>query len=249
MSDDYKRVILVTGSNTGIGYEIVKGLAEKGQIVYLAARNETSGKEAQKKLKKEHDLDVKFVQLDVGNLKSIEAARDVIEKAEGRLDVLVNNAGISGTEHPQIASELDISVVRSVFETNVFGLIQTTTAFIPLLRKAKPGYGNIVQNSMESASFTYQSNGRPGLAPKAAYCTSKAALNMYSVALAKELKKDGIKVNCVCPGFTTTQLNRFASGGKTPAEGAKPLIEWSLLGPEDDEKTGKYWSANGEVPW
>ncbi|KAJ8083293.1 hypothetical protein PM082_009165 [Marasmius tenuissimus] len=93
MSDDYKRVILVTGSNTGIGYEIVKGLAQKGQTVYLAARSEAKGKEAQEKLKKENNLDVKFVLLNVEDLKSIEAARDFIEKAEGRLDVLVNNAG------------------------------------------------------------------------------------------------------------------------------------------------------------
>ncbi|KAG7095948.1 hypothetical protein E1B28_006632 [Marasmius oreades] len=248
MSDDYKRVILVTGSNTGIGYEIVKGLAEKGQTVYLAARNEAAGREAQEKLKKEHNLDVKFVQLNVEDLKSIEAARDVIGKAEGRLDVLVNNAGISGMAHPQTASEMPISVIRSVFETNVFGLIQTTTAFLPLLRKAKPGYGNIVQNSMEWASGTYQTSDK-GFTTFAAYCTSKAAMNMYSIALARDLKKDRIKVNCLCPGFTTTKLNGYMPGGKTPAEGAKPLIDWSLLGPEDDEKTGKFWNVDGEVPW
>ncbi|KAG7095889.1 hypothetical protein E1B28_006577 [Marasmius oreades] len=151
--------------------------------------------------------------------------------------------------HPQTPSEMSLPGVRSVFETNVFGLIQTTTAFIPLLRKAKPGYGNIVQNSMESASGTYQSSSTRFLAPFAAYCMSKAAINMYSIALAKELKQDRIKVNCLCPGFTTTKLNGYAPGGKTPAEGAKLLIEWSLLGPEDGEKTGKYWSADGEVPW
>ncbi|KAG7095957.1 hypothetical protein E1B28_006641 [Marasmius oreades] len=248
MSDDFKRVILVTGANTGIGYEATKGLAEKGHTVYLAARKEAAGKEAQGKLKKEHNLDVKFVLLDVGDLKTIEAARDVIEKAEGRLDVLVNNAGISAMGEPQTASEMDISVIRSVFETNVFGLIQTTTAFIPLLRKAKPGYGTIVQTSMNWASCTNQS-GPNGDTTFAAYCTSKTAVNMYSIALARDLKKDRIRVNCVCPGFVTTKLNHHAPGGKTPAQGAKALIDWSLLGPEDDEKTGGFYNEEGSLPW
>ncbi|KAF9262737.1 NAD(P)-binding protein [Marasmius fiardii PR-910] len=245
---DYKRVILVTGANAGIGYEIAKGLAEKGHTVYLAARKEAAGKEAQEKLKKEHNLDVKFVLLDVGDPKSIAAVKDVIEKAEGRLDTLVNNAGISGMGDPQSASEMDMSVLRSVFETNVFGLIQTTTAFIPLLRKAKPGYGTIVQVSMSWASCTYQS--RPeGNTTFAAYCSSKTAVNMYSIALANELKKERIRVNCICPGFVTTKLNHYSPGGKTPAQGAKAIIDWSLLGPEDDEKTGKFYKEEGVIPW
>ncbi|KAL0574488.1 hypothetical protein V5O48_007463 [Marasmius crinis-equi] len=240
MNNDYKRVILVTGSNTGIGYGIVKGLAEKGQTVYLAARKEAAGREAQEKLKKEHSLDVKFVQLDVEDLKSIEAARDVIEKAEGRLDVLVNNAGTGGFGHPQTADEnMDLDVLRSVFETNFFGLVQVTKTFIPLLRKAKPGYGNILQNSMEWGSCTFQTSSHELASTKfAAYCISKSAVHMYSIALASELKEARIRVNACCPGFVTTKLNLFAPGGQTIEEGAKAFIEWGLLGPEDDDKTG-----------
>ncbi|KAL0574494.1 hypothetical protein V5O48_007469 [Marasmius crinis-equi] len=251
MNDDYKRVILVTGSNTGIGYEIVKGLAKKGQIVYLAARKEAAGKEVQEKLKKEDNLDVKFVNLDVEDIKTIEAARDVIEKAEGRLDVLVNNAGISGIGQPQTADEtMDVDVLRAVFETNFFGLVQTTITFLPLLRKAKPGYGNIVQNSMRWGSCSFQTSGHEMANTQfAVYCSSKSAVHMYSIALARELKSARIRVNCISPGFTTTKLNNYSPGGKTPEQGAKVLIDWSLLGPEDDEKTGLLVSEEGPLPW
>ncbi|KAK1227035.1 hypothetical protein PQX77_009997 [Marasmius sp. AFHP31] len=248
MSDDHKRVILVTGSNTGIGYEIVKGLAKRGQTVYLAARKEASGKEAQEKLKKEENLDVKIVQLNVEDIKSIEAARDAIEKAEGRLDVLVNNAGISGIGQPQKADEnMDMNVLRSVFETNFFGLIQTTMAFLPLLRKAKSGYGNILITSMEWGSCTWQAE--RGETMFATYCASKAAVHMYAIALANELKGARIRVNCACPGFTTTKLNLHGEGGKTPEDGAKILVDWSLLGPNDDDKTGLLVGDGGKVPW
>ncbi|KAL0062704.1 hypothetical protein AAF712_010399 [Marasmius tenuissimus] len=250
MSDDYKRVILVTGSNTGIGYEIVKGLAQKGQTVYLAARSEAKGKEAQEKLKKENNLDVKFVLLNVEDLKSIEAARDFIEKAEGRLDVLVNNAGISGMGHPQSANEeMDVDILRAVFETNFFGLVNTTKTFLPLIRKAKPGYGNIVQNSMEWGACSWQASEK-GHTQFATYSASKSAVHMYSIALANELKEARIRVNCCCPGFTTTALNKFAEGGKTPEQGAQVLVNWSLLGPKDDDKTRLLVNASGEiVPW
>ncbi|KAL0061871.1 hypothetical protein AAF712_011247 [Marasmius tenuissimus] len=236
MSDDYKRVILVTGSNTGIGYEIVKGLAQKGQTVYLAARTEAKGKEAQEKLKKENNLDVKLVLLNVEDLKSIEAARDFLEKAEGRLDVLVNNAG-NGMGHPQSANEeMDVDILRAVFETNFFGLVNTTKTFLPLIRKAKPGYGNIVQNSMEWGACSWQASEK-GHTQFATYSASKSAVHMYSIALANELKEARIRVNCCCPGFTTTALNKFAEGGKTPEQGAQVLVNWSLLGPKDDGKT------------
>ncbi|ESK91647.1 short-chain dehydrogenase reductase sdr [Moniliophthora roreri MCA 2997] len=248
MSEEYKRVILVTGSNTGIGFDVVKLLAEKGHTVYLAARKVDAGKEAQQKLKNEYGLDVKFVQLDVQDIKSIEAARDTIDKEEGRLDVLVNNAGISGMGDPQTADAMDMNVLRSVFETNFFGLVQTTTTLLPLIRKAKRGYGNIVQTSMRWASGEHQSSPN-GITTFAAYCSSKSAVNMYSIALARELKKDGIRVNCLCPGFVTTKLNHFRPGGKTTEQGANLFPEWCLLGPGTEDKTGLFWDADGQVPW
>ncbi|KAK7020653.1 hypothetical protein VNI00_017691 [Paramarasmius palmivorus] len=127
---EYNRVILVTGSNTGIGFQLVRLLAAKGHTVYLAARRADAGKEAQQKLKTEHGLEVKFVHLDLHDIKSIETAKDTIEKEEGRLDVLVNNAATLGTvddlDEPQSASTIDLTILRTVFETNFFGLVQTT---------------------------------------------------------------------------------------------------------------------------
>ncbi|EEB92736.1 hypothetical protein MPER_08710, partial [Moniliophthora perniciosa FA553] len=155
---------------------------------------------------------------------------------------------ISGIGDPQTADAMDMNVLRSVFETNFFGLVQTITTLLPLIRKAKPGYGNIVQNSMRWASGEHQSSPQ-GITTFAAYCSSKSAVNMYSIALARELKKDRIRVNCLCPGFVTTKLNHFRPGGKTTEQGASLFPEWCLLGPGTEDKTGLFWDAAGQVPW
>ncbi|THV00587.1 NAD(P)-binding protein [Dendrothele bispora CBS 962.96] len=252
MSTEYKRVILVTGSNTGIGYAIVKNLASKGHTVYLASRNEAAGKEAQQKLKAENGLNAKFVQLDITDIKSVQAAKDIIEKEEGRLDVLVHNAGISRMDTNQKASTVDVAVMHQVFETNFFGLVQTTTTFLPLLRKAaelKPGYTAICINTIDMASNSLQAGPKGFLRDTTAYNTSKAAVNSYAISLAHELKTEGIKVNCVTPGFTTTKLNGFTAGGKTPEQAADLMVNWCLLGPEDERKTCLFWSDSGEFPW
>ncbi|KAK0446879.1 hypothetical protein EV421DRAFT_1734103 [Armillaria borealis] len=247
-NDQYKRVILVTGSNTGIGYGIVKLLAEKGHTVYLASRKESAGKEAQAKLKKDHNLDVKFVQLDITDEASVKAAKETIEKAEGRLDTLVNNAGMSYLSEPQQASTVSLTTIRNAFEPNFYGLIQTTQAFLPLLRAAPKGYACIVNNTTDMASNAHQAGPKASI-HVVAYNTSKAAANSYSIALAKELEGEDIKVNLVTPGFTTTKLNGFRAGGKTAEGGASVLVPWALLGPEDKGKTCLFWSDKGEFPW
>jgi len=237
------RVILVTGSNAGIGLELVRLLAEKGHNVYLAARKEAAGKEAVEALKKS-GLNVKFVQLDITDIKSVVSAKDVIEKAEGRLDVLVNNAGMSYMDQPQNATNVDLSVIRAAFEPNFFGLVQTCTTFLPLIRKSSNGV--VLNVSTDMASNAYQA--RPdAFLHVVAYNTSKAAANSYTIALAHELKSEGIKVNAVTPGFTTTKLNGFSPGGKTAKQGAEVLLPWALLDP--DGKTGLFLNDAGEFPW
>ncbi|KAF8657320.1 hypothetical protein AX16_002242 [Volvariella volvacea WC 439] len=232
------RVALVTGANTGIGYELVRLLAEKGLTVYLASRTEKNGLAALEKLKAEGVQNVKYVPLDITNPASITAAKETLEKEVGRIDVLVNNAGIAKFEHPQNATTIDVAVVRDAVETNLIGLIQTTTTLLPLVRKSSQGV--IVNVTTDMASNTLQAG------PKAkmhavAYNTSKAAANSYTIALAAELKAEGIKVNCVTPGFTSTQLNFFGKGGKTTEDGAKVILPYALL--DKDGPTGTLCSS------
>ncbi|KAJ7445653.1 hypothetical protein FB451DRAFT_1292724 [Mycena latifolia] len=243
------KVILVTGSNAGIGYELVHLLAAKGNTVYLASRKEAAGAEAVAKIKKEKNLDVKFVQLDVTDPASVDAAAAKIKKDEGRLDVLVNNAGISQMDKPMGATTTDLDTIRGAFETNFFGLVQTTTAFLPLLRAAAtPDTPAVILNvSTDMASNSFMASPKGFLHATVAYNTSKAAANSYTIALARELEEAHIKVNAATPGFTTTKLNGFRPGGKTPEQGAQMLVEWCLM--DKAGKTGAFAFDGGEFPW
>jgi len=240
------KVILVTGANTGIGYELVRLLAEKGHKVYLGARNETAGKEAQAKLNAEGFNSVKFVRIDVTNLATIQAAKETIDQEDGKLDVLVNNAGISGgMDKDQNATTISLSIIRDTMESNFFGLVQTTITLLPLVRK---GTDPVILNvSIDMASNTIMA--RPGATLHVvAYNTSKAAANSYTIALAQELKAEGIKVNAVTPGFTTTKLNNYHPGGKTTKGGAEALLPWALL--DKDGPTCLFIDGDGkEMPW
>ncbi|KAF5382617.1 hypothetical protein D9615_002764 [Tricholomella constricta] len=237
------KVILVTGSNAGIGFELVRLLAERGHSVYLASRNEASGQKAQAQLKAD-GLHVNLVQLDVTDIKSIVAAKDVIENAEGRLDVLVNNAGTGLLDKDQNATTVSLDVIREAFEPNFFGMIQTTITFLPLLRASSQAV--ILNVATDMASNNHQS--KSDYLHVVAYNTSKAAANSYTIALAHELRGEGIKVNAVTPGFTSTKLNSFREGGKSAKAGAECLLAWALLG--KDGPTGLFIDEHGkEMPW
>jgi len=242
------RIILVTGSNSGVGFELVRLLAQKpeGHIVYLAARNDASGKEALAKLQGDFGLkNVKLVKLDVTQPATIESAKAIIEKEHGKLDVLVNNAGIGKMDVDQNATTIQTAVLRESLETNFIGVIQTTVAFIPLLRKSDNGV--ILNVSSDMASNATQAKPDAGY-HFVAYNTSKAALNSYTIALAHELKKDGISVNAVSPGFTTSKLNFFTPGGKTLEQGALALLPFALL--SKGGPTCKFFDGNGkEYEW
>jgi len=238
------KVILVTGANTGIGFELVRLFAEKGHTAYLGARNERAGKEAVAKLHADGLTSVKFVCLDVTDAASIQAAKETVEKGEGKLDVLVNNAGTS-VRADQNPASLSLSTVRDTMEVNFFGVIQTTTTLLPLVRKSTNG-GVIVNVSSELGSNTFQSNRKSGAPLLAAYSSSKAALNSYTIALAHELKREGIKVNAVTPGLTSSNLTEHI--GKTTRAGAEVLLPWALL--EKDGPTGRFiGDDNTEFPW
>lgn len=178
---------------------------------------------------------------------TIERARDTIARAEGKLDVLVNNAAISRNDVAQHPSTLDASVLRDVMETNYIGLVQTTTAFIPLLQKSSSGAPTIVNVSSPLGSQAFQSRPEATTA-YTAYANSKAAVNGYTVALAHELRKDGFKVNAVSPGLVSSRLNSFIAGGRTLEQGALSILPYVLL--EKDGPTGKLFNYDGtEIAW
>jgi len=241
------RVILVTGANTGIGFQLVRLLAEKKHTVYLGARNEAAGREAEKQLHAEGFKTARFVHIDVTDTTTIQAAKEIIENAEGKLDVLVNNAAINPFGN-QNAASIPSSTLREILEVNFLGVVQTTVALLSLIRKSM--YGGIIVNvSSLMGSNSYQANPDEkshGWTAFTAYNSSKAALNSYTIVLAHELKGEGIKVNAVTPGLTSTKMSKFT--GKTAKAGAEVLLPWVLL--EKDGPTGLFiGSDHKELPW
>jgi NAD(P)-dependent dehydrogenase (short-subunit alcohol dehydrogenase family) len=235
-------IALVTGSNQGIGLATVRGLAKAGVTTWLAARRPDAAAAAVAQLARE-GLTVRSVILDVTDARSIAAA---VAQIAG-LDILINNAGI-GDHSDGAPSTIDVDVLRRTYEVNVFGLHAMTRASLPLLRKSAAG--RIVNVSSSLGSQTWSAQGR-GMA-LVAYRSSKAAVNSYTIELARELASTNIKVNCVAPGFTSTNLNAQLTPPKgekaqTTDEGAVASVRYALIGP--DGPTGGFFDANGPFAW
>jgi len=247
-----KPVALVTGANKGIGLQIAKDLAERGLTVLVGSRNLKRGEEAAKRV----GPDAYAIQLDVTDQASITAAAERIRNEFGRLDVLVNNAGVSHAGKPgrsleeilkrSRASIASLGEVRAVFETNVFGVIAMTQAMLPLLRVASAGrivnissgVGSLTLNS--DPTFPYRSHF------SVVYSASKTALNAVTLAFAIELESTHIKVNAVSPGFTATALNNF-EGTSTVEQAAREPVRLALL--DADGPTGTFSNKDGPLPW
>ncbi|HNG31968.1 MAG TPA: SDR family oxidoreductase, partial [Blastocatellia bacterium] len=232
------KIALVTGANKGIGLETVRQLAANGITVLLAARDEQRGGQAADKLKQE-GLDVRFLQLDVNDTASQDNAAKFIAENFGRLDILVNNAGIF--QEPGVpASQGTLEQWRATFETNVFSLVSLTQKLLPLVKKSEAG--RIVNLTSILGSLAMHSNPKSPIAGASssgsAYNASKAAVNMFTVNLANELKGTPIKVNAAHPGWVKTDMG----GEEAPldvTEGAKTSVALALL-PEDGP-TGGYF--------
>jgi NAD(P)-dependent dehydrogenase (short-subunit alcohol dehydrogenase family) len=245
MSTD-KKVALISGANKGIGLETARQLGKKGVTVLLGARDLARGEAAAESLKKE-GIDAKAIKFDVVNAADIKAAAEKVEKEYGKLDILINNAGVMtepiGGNNSTTVSE---QVLRDTFETNFFSVIAVTNAFLPLLKKSDAG--RIVNVSSILGSLTLHANeGSPIYGAKAlAYDSSKTALNSYTVHLAHELKETGIKVNSAHPGWVKTDLGTDAAPMDV-VDGAKTEVELATLGP--DGPTAGFFHLGEAISW
>lgn len=238
------KVALVTGANKGIGYEIARGLAVKGMTVLLGCRDLGRAQAASGKLAQDGHTAVPIL-LDVTRPETIQAAARQIEAEHGKLDVLVNNAGIA-QEWQSKPSTVDLTLVRKTYETNVFGPMLVIQAMLPLVRRAPAGRIVNVSSSLGSLGQTSDPASPLSKFLVLGYNTSKSALNAVTIQFANELRDTPIKVNAVCPGYVATDLNT-RSGPRTPEQGARIAIEMATLG--SDGPTGGYFNDAGRIPW
>jgi NAD(P)-dependent dehydrogenase (short-subunit alcohol dehydrogenase family) len=240
-----KQIALITGANKGIGLEMARQLGKEGITVLIGARDEKKGKRAAEELREE-GVDAYNIVIDVDNNESIKTAAASVEHEYGRLDILINNAGVMFHGEDTSASSEPLDVWRKTFETNVFGLIATTQAFLPLLRKSDAG--RIVNLSSVLGSLTLHSTpGSPIYGFHVpAYNVSKAAVNAFTVQLAYELRDTKIKVNAAHPGWVKTELG----GEGAPMEiedGAKTGVALATIG--EDGPNGAYLHLGKPLPW
>ena len=246
MSDETKKVALITGANKGIGLETARQLGKLGITVLVGARDLAKGEAAVAELKKD-GVDARAVKLDVDNSADYEAVKKLIEKDYGRLDILINNAGImldgrTGNETTKTSQD----VLRKTFNTNFFAVVGLTQALLPLLKKSVGG--RIVNLSSILGSNTLHSDPQSPIYDfkVPAYNVSKSAVNAYTVQLAYELRDTPIKVNAAHPGWVKTEMGGEGATMELP-DGAKTSVALATLAA--DGPTGSYTHMGEALPW
>jgi NAD(P)-dependent dehydrogenase (short-subunit alcohol dehydrogenase family) len=236
-------IALITGANKGIGLEIARQLGTGGATVLLGSRDAARGKAAAATLP---DVDVHVVPLDVTDPAGIAAAAGWIDATHGRLDVLVNNAGIA-VDREYRPSTVPLDALRATYETNVFGVVAVTNAMLPLLRRSPAGRIVNLSSALASLAMTSQPDppwGRDLM--HLAYMSSKTALNAVTVLYAGELRDTPILVNAADPGYCATDLND-RQGFQSAADGARIAVELATL--PAGGATGTFRGSLGPVPW
>lgn len=251
------KAAFITGANKGIGFETARQLLQQGYRVFIGSRDRKRGIEALEKLISEGFSNAEFIQIDVTDTESVERARAFLGEKTDTLDVLINNSGINGIEFDgdkplmHTATETDVTKFREVFEVNVFGVVNVTQAFLDLLKRSDEP--RIVNVSSSQGSLTLHSD--PDFIhyrhKGVVYQSSKAALNMYTLVLAYELRDLPFKVNAVSPGSTKTDFNHQLGQGSVE-DAARRIIKYATIG--SDGPTGKFFSEDmnpetGEIPW
>lgn len=229
-------IVLITGGNKGLGYDTARRLIEQGCRVYIGCRDASRGEKAAQ------ELGAHFVEMDVTDDESVARAYTKIAEREDHIDILINNAGVSGIfKKPEDITAEDM---HKVFDTNVYGIVRVTNAFIPLLRPSdNPVIVNISSGLGSFGTVTDQTKDESKI-NSLTYCSAKAAVSMVTLQYAKGLP--GIKVNCVDPGATATALNGFR-GKQTVEEGSEIIARMAMI--TKDGPTGKFFGRDGEMPW
>jgi NAD(P)-dependent dehydrogenase (short-subunit alcohol dehydrogenase family) len=244
------KTALITGANKSIGFEAARQLIQRGYYVYLGSRDAQKGQQAVAQLQAEGLTQVEPLVIDVTDSASIAAAREMLGQKTDTLDVLINNAGILGSpSQPALSSS--VSMIKEVFDTNVFGVIEVTQAFIDLLRQSPAPRIVNVTSGLGSLTLHNDPTWKYYHVKGAAYQPSKAALNAYTIMLAYELRDTPFKVNAVDPGYTATDFNHH-SGPGTVQDAAARLVKAATLGP--DGPTSQFFSDDsapetGISPW
>jgi NAD(P)-dependent dehydrogenase (short-subunit alcohol dehydrogenase family) len=239
-----KKVALVTGANRGIGFEISRQLAARGILVLMGARNENAGRAATERLRTEN-LQADSVRLDVADPGSIQEAVEGIANRHGRLDALINNAGIAPDQGKSVL-DVPLEVLEAALRTNTLGPLVLGRACVPLMRRN--GYGRIVNvsSSMGSLAGMAGASSEEAAMRVPSYRLSKAALNAVTTLLAMELREDPILVNSACPGWVRTDM-----GGDqaplSPAQGADTPVWLATL--PDDGPRGGFFRERRVVAW
>lgn len=242
MSLSQKKIALITGANKGLGFEISRQLARLGIKVVMGVRDAIRGEVAVNQLLSD-GLDVEFKCLDVTDAESIEAICVYIDKTYGKLDILINNAGVC-LDSGQKSSEVSLEVIRQTLETNFIGAVAITQALLPLIYKSEAG--RIVNMSSGRGSLTQHSDPNCHYAKTLAYNSSKTALNSFTVMLAAELKDTAIKVNSADPDWCRTDMGTEAAT-HSAKEGADTPVWLATLSAEGS--TGGFFNSRNSVPW
>lgn len=243
--EEKSQIALVTGGNKGIGFAAAKQLLSLGYFVYVGARDEKKGLAAVQQLNALWYNKASVLVIDVADLRSVKGAAKLLSIKAEKLDVLINNAAIGGRQ-PQSASSVDIAVLREVYETNFFGVVQVTQAMLPLMKKSPAPRIVNVSSELGSLGYHYRDKSEYFAGNLMAYSTSKTAVNAFTLMLAIEMQRTAFKINSVTPGYTATDLTN-QTGSQTPEEAAQIIVKYATLG--QDGPSGQFFGSAGQMFW